>query len=105
MRQGKSEELLKGAEALQALLPADKPFALGDTFTVADVSVAPFLARLEVALTNDAGAYDVGEGPRLYKVLKEDPKYARFWKYFQDLKARPSYKATFDEVRSRTQTQ
>ncbi|KII86613.1 hypothetical protein PLICRDRAFT_43245 [Plicaturopsis crispa FD-325 SS-3] len=96
--QGKPEAIFPGVEALQDLLPADKPFALGDTFTIADVSALPLIARLEVALVNDAGAFAVGEGPKLLKTLSEDPKYARFWRWFQALKARQSFKATFDEA-------
>lgn len=53
---------------------------------------------MEVVLSNDYGAYPEGEGKKALQKLLTDPKYARFRKYFEDLKARDSFKATFDEV-------
>jgi len=50
-------------------------------------------------LKNDYGAYAQGEGTEAYQILQSDPKYARFRKYFSDLKARDSFKSTLDEVR------
>ena len=94
------DELLQAIEALQDLLPTENKgrLAIGDDFTIADASVAPFLAPMEVALKNDYGAYAQGEGTKAYQLLQSDPKYARFRKYFSDLKARDSLKSTLDEV-------
>lgn len=95
---GTSEGLFKGVEALQSLLPAEGKYALGDEFTVADIDAAPFLGRLDLTLKNGIGAYTEEEGKKVYETLHTDPKYARYRKYLAALKARDSFKATFDEV-------
>jgi glutathione S-transferase len=94
------EGTLKAVEALQEQLsPEGKgKFVVGDQLTIADAATVPFLARMEVALSNDFGLYAEGEGRKVYETLSTSPKYARFWKYFQDLKSRESFKKTFDEV-------
>ncbi|KAJ7258383.1 glutathione S-transferase [Mycena haematopus] len=83
-------------EDLQALLPADKTYAVGDEYTVADIAIAPFLARMEVWLKNDIGAYKEGEGKKAAEYFFEGDRFARLVKYFEAIKARDSFKATFD---------
>ncbi|KAJ7484157.1 glutathione S-transferase [Mycena latifolia] len=83
-------------DALQALLPGDKTYAVGDEYTAADIAVTPFLARLEVALKNDIGAYKPGEGIKAADYFFKGERFARFVKYFEALKARESFAATFD---------
>lgn len=85
-------------ELVQNLLPADKKYALGDEFTIADITVIPYFSRMELCLSRDLGTYPEGDGRKAYERLFSDPKYARFRKYFADLKERESFKATFDEV-------
>ncbi|KAF7370751.1 Serine carboxypeptidase [Mycena sanguinolenta] len=80
---------------LQALLPADKTFAASDEFTVADIAIAPFLARVEIWLKNDIGAYKEGEGKKAAEYLFEGDRFARLIRYFEAVKARDSFKATF----------
>lgn len=91
------EKLLASLKPVQALLPAEG-FAVGPEFTIADASIAPFLARMEVSLKNDLGAFEEGAGLNAWKILQNDENYARLRKYFDDLKARESFKQTFDEV-------
>ena len=93
--------MLEGNIEIQAYTPfvGRLRFAVGDEFMIADASVAPFFARMEVALKNDYGAYTQGEGTKSYQLFQSDPKYTRFGKYFSDLNARDSFKSTFDEVR------
>lgn len=95
------ENVLKAVEDIQDLLPQEGrgKYAIGDEFTLADISVAPFFARVDVILKNDFGLHAKGEAKKVYDVLQSDPKYARFRQYFADLKARESYQNTFDEVR------
>lgn len=95
------EGVFAGIEAIQSLLPPEGQgkYAVGDDFTVADAAVTPFFARMEVSFGNDIGTYPEGEGKKAYELLQSDPKYARFRQYFSDLKARDSFKKTFDEVR------
>ncbi|KAI0674677.1 glutathione S-transferase [Trametes maxima] len=97
--QGKAsaEEYYKAVEHLQALLPA-QGFAVG-AYSIADVAITPFLARARVTLLNDLGGYPQGEGPKvLAELTSGNGRFARFGKYFDDLLARESFKATFDEA-------
>lgn len=98
MRGESFDKLFAGIEEIQNLLPADGKYAIGNDFTIADAAVAPFFARLEVALKNDFGVFAPGSGTKAYEVLETDPKFEKFRKYFAALKARDSFKATFDEV-------
>lgn len=93
------EALYKGLEALQSLLPEDKTYAVSNDYTIADIAITPFLARLEVTLKNDLGAYKEGEGKKAWEVYQSD-KFAKIRKYFENIKGRASFKATFDEVSS-----
>jgi glutathione S-transferase len=88
-----ASELLAGAEALQALLPADKKFALGDELTAGDIALAPFLIRSEVVFAH------IRDDDGVWKAFQAG-KYARLWKYYQDLKAHPAIASTFDVVRT-----
>ncbi|KAJ7100762.1 glutathione S-transferase [Mycena belliarum] len=83
-------------ETLQVLLPADKTFAVGDEYTAADIVIALFLAHMEVWLTNDIGAYKAGEGTKAAQYFFKGQRFARFVKYFNAIKARDSFPATFD---------
>lgn len=91
------EVLVEVLEHLQSLLPPEG-FAIGE-FSAADIALAPALGRLKIRLANDLGGWPAGSGtgPRILQLLQQ-PKLARFQKYWADLEARPSYKATFDEV-------
>ncbi|KAJ7107327.1 hypothetical protein C8R44DRAFT_321127 [Mycena epipterygia] len=91
------EPLWDSFQALQDLLSADKPYALGDVYSAADMTIAPFLARLEVFLKNDIGAYKVGEGPKAAEYFFSGVRFKRLVKYFEDVIARETFKVTFDE--------
>ncbi|KAG5653856.1 hypothetical protein H0H81_009935 [Sphagnurus paluster] len=90
-------KILDAIEKIQNLLPAEG-YAVGSDFTTADIALVPFLARLEVVLKNDFGAFEEGTGPKAFEELSSEPKFARYRKYIADVKARDSYKKTFDEV-------
>lgn len=92
-----ADATLKGLEAIQDLLPADKTFAVSNEFTIADAAVAPFLARTAVAAKYDVGAFKVGEGKKVHEVL-ESKRFNKLRKYFTAVKERDSFKNTFDEV-------
>ncbi|PBK88259.1 glutathione S-transferase [Armillaria gallica] len=89
------EALYKAIETLQGLLAGEGKWAVGDEFSIADVAIAPFLARLEVALSNDLGGFEVGEGKKVWETLQTDEKYGPLRSYWARLKERKSVKDTF----------
>ncbi|KAI1784651.1 glutathione S-transferase C-terminal-like protein [Ganoderma leucocontextum] len=94
---GTLDALYDAASFLQGLLPPTG-YAVG-AYSVADVAITPFLARARVALLNELGAYPEGEGKKVLQTLTSgEGKFARFGKYFNDVLARESFKATFDEA-------
>jgi len=84
-------------EFIQALLPAEAEgtYAVGNEFTAADIAIAPFLARMEVWMRHDIGAYPAGEGHKAAEYFFHGPRFARFVRYFEAIKARESFKVTF----------
>ena len=97
MRGEGPDALFAGLEAVQALLPKEG-FAIGQ-WSIADAAIQPFLGRIELLLRNDVGKFAEGEGPKLYKEIFENDKFARVAKYIKELLARDSWKVTWDEVR------
>ncbi|KIM36713.1 hypothetical protein M413DRAFT_449051 [Hebeloma cylindrosporum] len=87
------EGVLTAIEAIQKLLP-EEGYAVGE-WSIADAAVTPFFARAEVAFKNDLGKYEEGKGKATWAKLETDEKYARFRKYFADLKSRKASKRHF----------
>lgn len=94
-RGGSSDDVIKAFEAIQSLLPATG-FAVGE-FSAADIAIAPFLARMDIVLRNELGSYEEGAGGRVLEIL-HSPQFVRLQRYFEDIKGRRSFQATFDEV-------
>ncbi|KAI0703189.1 hypothetical protein C8Q76DRAFT_771546 [Earliella scabrosa] len=91
------EDLYNAIEYLQSLLPVDGGFVVGE-YSLADISLTPFLARARVSLLNELGAFPEGEGKKIWETITSTTgKYARFAKYVEDALARESFKATFNE--------
>ena len=90
------EGVLKAIETIQKLLP-EEGYAVGE-WSIADAAVTPFFARAEVAFKNEIGKYEEGKGKATWAKHETDEKYARFRKYFADLKSRESFKETFHPV-------
>ena len=107
--------LLDALAALQALLPplpdgpegeGDKsgegegggrgPFAVG-RWSIADMAVAPFLARIWMFLEHDMGKNSLEDGRAALAELREGSRFARLRRYVEDVQARPSFRATWDE--------
>ncbi|PIL28232.1 transporter [Ganoderma sinense ZZ0214-1] len=86
-------------EYLQALLPraeeGEGAFAV-DEYSMADIAITPFLARARMSFDNDLGAWEKGEGPKMWETVTSG-RFARLAKYIDDLFARESFKATWDE--------
>ncbi|KAA1476125.1 hypothetical protein DENSPDRAFT_874429 [Dentipellis sp. KUC8613] len=103
LRGGAADALVESLRNLQSLLPPGGGWAIGPEFSFADAAVAPFVGRIELYLRNDLGKYPVGEGPKLHKRLFEGTEFARLQQYWKDIAARPSFKATYDELISTMQ--
>ncbi|KAH0834692.1 glutathione S-transferase C-terminal-like protein [Lanmaoa asiatica] len=89
------EDLLTAAEAIQNILPVAGNYAVGDQYTIADIAITPFFARLKVVSANEVGKYPVGQGSEFLKALSGD-KYTKFRAYVGRLLERQSFLATFD---------
>ncbi|RXW14521.1 hypothetical protein EST38_g11334 [Candolleomyces aberdarensis] len=89
--------VLPAIDAIQDLLPPQGGYAVGNDWTIADAAITPFLARALVTFKHDIGAYDEGEGKKVWELLQTDSKYARFRKYYADVTSRQSFKETFFE--------
>ena len=90
-------------DAIQDQLPPveQAKYLFGDNFTLADIAVAPFLGRLVlVQLKHGFGKFDKEEAKRGWELF-QGPKYERLRQYIDDITARPSWQATFDEVRGK----
>ena len=96
IRGGSPDALFDVFEGIQNLLPETAGFAVG-AWSLADVAFAPVLLRFETAMKHEIGLYPVGEGMRALETLKS-PRFARLARYLEDVKARPSVKATFNEA-------
>jgi glutathione S-transferase len=90
--------LLNGVDAIQDILPDGAQYAIGDQYSIADIALTPFWARLNVLLQKRIGGYKDEHRKSLLKAL-EDPKYAKFNGYVQRLLERQSFKSTFHQVR------
>ena len=88
--------MIKGFKEIQALLP-ETGFAVGE-WSLADAAIAPFIARLFVALENDLGLYAPGEGPKTLEIIKTSPELKRIQQYITDITTRKSFVDTFDAV-------
>ena len=91
-----ASELFASFEAVQVLLPPAGGFAVGE-WSIADVAAGPYLVRMLMLLEHEIGKYPVGEGKRTLEALR-GPRLARIMKYVEDVKAWPSFRATWDEV-------
>ena len=87
------DELLKGVEALQALLTGPGPFFDGDKFGYADLLVAPFLVRAKFISVLDV-VWDASAGERVLGTLSQE-KYAKFRRFQEAVETRPSVLKTF----------
>ena len=101
---GPVERLHDGIARVQDLLPAgggEGPgYAVGE-YSLADVAITPFLARMRASVGNDWGTFPEGEGKKVWADMNDKQgKYARFAKYAERLLQRESFKKTLDEVRS-----
>jgi glutathione S-transferase len=83
-----SDGFFKAVKAIQDLLPAEGKgeYAIRDEFTLADAAIAPFIGRVDLTLKNDLGAYQEGEGTKIYETLQSNTKFSRFRRYAQHLK-------------------
>jgi glutathione S-transferase len=98
MRDGPLDDVLIGIELLQEQLPIEGrgEWVLGDEISIADLSVAPFFPRMELAFGNDLGAYFEGEGRAAYDILRNDVRYKRYRQYVDAINANEAFQRSFD---------
>ena len=89
------DSFLQAIEKLQGALPSTG-FAVGQ-YSLADIAVAPFLVRMMLFLNEGLGGYSEEDFKKLQEALGSE-KYARFRQYIEDIKERPSFKKSWDEV-------
>ena len=91
-----ASELFATLEAFRSLLPPTG-FAVGE-WGIADIAVGLYLIRVLMLLEYEIEKYPVGEGEKTLETLR-GKRFERTMKYVEDMKARPSFRATWDEVR------
>lgn len=75
------EVLFTGFDKVQSLLSNGTTYAIGDEFSIADISVGPWLARIELLLENEFfGKFDKNSVTSVVEVYKS-PKYDRLREY------------------------
>lgn len=98
MVDGNSEELYNSLTQIQTLLPDGTKYAIGEEFSLADVAIAPWLARLELVLENDIfGKVGKGAGLKMFEVYNST-KYDKLRAYSKRVQERPSVKKTYLRV-------
>ena len=97
MRGESTRVILDALVDLQDRLPA-AGFACG-SWSMAEMAAAPFLVRTWMMLEHEIGKYPLGEGKEAIAALRTD-RYARVVGYVEDIKAHPSFKNTWVEVRA-----
>jgi glutathione S-transferase len=100
---GSYDAFFEALDAIQDQLPPVEKgkYIFGEKFTLADISIAPFLGRtLLVQLRNGIGKFDKQEAKLGWEHF-QGPKYERLRQYIDDVAARPSWQSTFDEVRGK----
>ena len=61
-------------KALQEVSAVEDEQAVGDEFSITDVTVAPFLPRPELVLSKDLGGIEVRDGKKMWETLQMDEK-------------------------------
>ena len=94
------DPIFKALDYIQSRLPDNALYAIGDHFSAADISVAPWFPRFEMLFEKDFfGHYEI-ELVRRAEALYRSAKYDKIRKYGDGLRARPSVANTFPEVSS-----
>ncbi|KAF9788644.1 hypothetical protein BJ322DRAFT_1050249 [Thelephora terrestris] len=90
---GSYDAFFEALDAIQDQLPPVEKgkYIFGEEFTLADISIAPFLGRtLLVQLRNGIGKFDKQEAKLGWEHF-QGPKYERLRQYIDDVAARPSW--------------
>ena len=84
-------------ENLQALLP-NEGYAVGE-WSVADAALLPFLLWMPIIVKTEVGYWVKLNDVENVKTQWASPRFTRLRKYYEESVARPSTKATWNEVR------
>lgn len=92
------EVLFTGFDKVQSLLSDGTTYAIGNDFSIADISVGPWLARIDLLLENEFfGKFDKSSVTSVIEVYNS-PKYDKLREYNRRVQARPSVKKTYVKV-------
>lgn len=92
------EALLTGFDHVQSLLSDGTTYAIGNEFTIADISVGPWIERIELLFENDFfGKYDKSTVAKVFEVYKSS-KYDKIRNYNRRVQERSSVKKTYFKV-------
>ncbi|CAE6501785.1 unnamed protein product [Rhizoctonia solani] len=93
------EGLYDGLLAFQSQLELyAKPFFGGEKLNIADVAVAPFLARMEAHFRRDVGGFANGQGPKVHDELFKSERFTTLAKYTHAVLSRDTVKKSFPEA-------
>lgn len=98
-----ADAFLAAVDEVQRLLPAPSAsasagYVLGEQWSIADAVVMPFLLRIPLTLALKPFTVKDGEAERALEAL-DSPRFERIARYIKQNLARPSFAATWDEVR------
>lgn len=96
-----ADAFLAAVDEVQRLLPAASAsagYVLGEQWSIADAVVMPFLLRIPLTLALKPFTVKEGEAERALEAL-DSPRFERIARYIKQNLARPSFAATWDEVR------
>lgn len=98
LRNDDIEALFTGFDHVQSLLSDGTTYAIGNEFTIADISVGPWIERIELLFENDFfGKFDKSTVAKVFEVYKSS-KYDKIRNYNRRVQKRPSVKKTYFKV-------
>ncbi|KAH7912765.1 glutathione S-transferase C-terminal-like protein [Hygrophoropsis aurantiaca] len=90
------QTVLNIIDAIQALLPDSEEFAVGNTYTLADITIIPIIAQLRLVYENEVGKVSAEERNNLREALFEE-KYMKYMRYACAMLERPNTRKVIDE--------
>ncbi|KAH7907800.1 hypothetical protein BJ138DRAFT_1013965, partial [Hygrophoropsis aurantiaca] len=93
------QTVLNIVDAIQALLPDSEEPAVGNTYTLIDITITPIIAQPKPVYENEVGKVSAEERSSLREALFGE-KYMKYMRYACAVLERPSTRKIIDEVDS-----